>query len=240
ITQEQYDQMLAEAEALKATVRADRAALDNAGINLDYCLIRAPLAGRTGRLLVHQGNIIKANSDSPLVVIHQVEPVYVRFTVPEQHLTGILTRFHEGALEVRAFLQDAEPKTGRVSFVDNAVDQSTGTIALKAVFANGDKLLWPGEFVNVSLVLRLIRDAVVVPTRAVQSGQEGEYVFVIRPDKTVESRPVAVGYVAGEQTVVQEGLQPGEVVVADGQLRLYPGAKVEETGEPGTEKAGGQ
>ena len=239
ITQQQYDDMLAESEALKATVRSDRAAVDNARLNFDYCFIRAPLAGRTGRLLVHQGNIIKAN-DIPLLVIHQIQPVYVRFTVPDQYLNQLLEYSRGGKLEVRAASTEdgQEINTGELSFVDNSVDQSTGTITLKALFPNANRLLWPGEFVNVSLVLKTIQGAVVLPSRAVQSGQNGDFVYIVGPDNTVESRPVTVSYSFKEQTVVEKGLDGGETVVTDGQLRLYPGAKIELTEGVGTGKAG--
>ena len=239
VTRSQYDQMFADAEALKATVRADRADLEDARLSLGYCQIHSPLAGRTGRLLVHQGNIVKANSDNPLLVIHQIEPVFVRFTIPEQYLTEILAAGGQGKLQVSAVVpgQENAPRTGTLDFVDNVVDESTGTIALKAVFPNQDRLLWPGQFINVSLVLRQIENAVVAPSQAVQTGQDGEFVFVVGADGTVQSRPVEVTYSHGQQSVIGRGLESGETVVTDGHLRLYPGARVDIKAGLGTTEA---
>ncbi|MFH1069047.1 MAG: efflux RND transporter periplasmic adaptor subunit [Candidatus Glassbacteria bacterium] len=229
VTRQQYDQMAADAESQKATVMADRANLETAGLNLGYCLIRSPLEGRTGQLLIHQGNIVKANSDNPLVVLHQIEPVYIRFTISEQYLTEVLETSRQGKLTVSAVVPGEEnaPRSGTLDFVDNLVDESTGTITLKASFTNHDRLLWPGQFVNVALALRQIENAVVAPTRAVQTGQEGEFVFVVRPDSTVESRPVKVSYSHAQVSVIEQGLEGGETVVTDGHLRLFPGARIE-------------
>jgi multidrug efflux system membrane fusion protein len=225
VTREQYDQVKANAEALASTVKASEAAVENAALQLSWCTITAPIDGRTGGLLVHEGNLVKANDDKPLVVINQLKPVFVTFSTPEASLAD-LQRQRE--LEVKAAAPgNAAPKSGRLTFIDNAVDPTTGTITSKATFPNVDETLWPGEFVNVTVVLRTESGAVVVPSPAVQTGQNGSYVYVIKPDETVESRTVAVERTQGTLTVVAKGLAPGEQVVTDGQLRLAPGARVE-------------
>ncbi|MCG3163761.1 MAG: Multidrug resistance protein MdtA [Acidobacteria bacterium] len=241
-TREQADQSRTNAEALAATVRADQAAVasfeeamraDNAAIanaklQLGYCSISSPIDGRTGSLMVHQGNVVKAN-DVPLVTINQVNPIYVTFSVPEKELSEIRKYRAMGKLKVEAVIANDEqhPAEGALSFVDNTVDNTTGTIRLKATFDNKERKLWPGQFVNVSLTLTSQPNAVVAPTQAVQTGQSGQYVFVVKPDLTVEARPVVVGRALDGKTVIEQGLQPGEKVVIDGQLRLTPGAKVQ-------------
>jgi membrane fusion protein, multidrug efflux system len=243
VAHEQYDQILTTVTALEATIRADQAAVDNAKLQLAYCFIRSPIDGRTGNLLVHQGNIVKANDTTPLgprssgsesvsvplVTINQLSPIYVAFSVPEQHLQGIKKYMAAGKLQVDAIIphDEGQPTHGELTFIDNAVDSATGTIQLKATFPNQDKALWPEQFVNVVLTLAMQTNAVVVPSQAVQTGQSGPYVFVVQSDLTVESRPVVVDRESGAETVVKEGLEPGEQVVTDGQLRLSPGAKVE-------------
>ena len=230
VTQEQYDQALASKASLGATVQADEAAVKNARLQLSYCYIYAPIAGRTGDLLVDAGNLIKANDDHPMVVIHQVRPIEVSFSVPEEYLSQIRARRSSSPLKVTAGPDQEKSATaaeGRLVFVNNTVDTATGTVLLKASFTNEDGSLWPGQFVNVSLTLGEQADAVVIPSRAVQSGQQGLYVFVVRDDRTVESRPVVVSRALGEETVIEEGVSPGETVVTDGQLRLAPGARVE-------------
>jgi multidrug efflux system membrane fusion protein len=242
VAKQQYDQFRTNAEALQATVRADRAAVENAEaavladraavenakIQLGYCSIRSPIDGRTGSLLIQQGNIIKAE-DINLVVINQIIPIYVAFSVPEQFLPEIKKYMTSGKLKVEAILpmNEERPESGVITFVDNAVDNSTGTIRLKGTFANNEKRLWPGQFVNVVLTLTTEPNAIVVPSQAIQTGQEGQYVFVVKQDLTVESRPVVVGRTVNSETVVQKGLNADEKVVTDGQLRLYPGAQVE-------------
>lgn len=228
VSKEQYDSFRTNAEALAAAVLADKAAIEQAKIDLDYCSIRSPMEGRTGSLLVYPGNIVKAN-EAILVVINQVTPIYVSFSVPEQNLAEIKQRMAAGNLAVEAVVPDAElhPVPGTLTFVDNAVDNTTGTIRLKATFANTERRLWPGQFVNVVLRLTWRPNAIVVPSQAVQTGQSGQYVFVIKPDMTAESRPVVVGSTVGGETVIEKGLQPAEQVVTDGQLRLAPGTKVE-------------
>jgi multidrug efflux system membrane fusion protein len=195
---------------------------------LGYCSIRSPIDGRTGSLSVKQGNIIKAD-DITLVVINQITPIDVSFSVPEQFLPEIRKHMASKKLQVEASSPQSEerPEKGTITFFDNAVDSSTGTIRLKGTFANRERKLWPGQFVNAVLTLAEEPDVIVVPSQAIQTGQEGPYVFVVKPDSTVESRPVVAGRAINGETVVQKGLQADERVVTDGQLRLYPGARVE-------------
>ncbi len=228
IAQQQYDQVRTNAQALEATVNADRAAVDNARVQLGYCTIRSPLDGRVGSYLVNAGNLVRANDTNAMVVINQVNPIYVGFSVPQQYLTEIKDRMAAGELKVRAVLPEdgSAFEEGRLSFVDNAVDRATATIQLKGTFANRDRRLWPGQFVNVVLVLGTRENVVVVPSQAVQSGQGTQYVYVVKPDLSVEYRPVSVGMSQNGESVIEKGLQPGEKVVTDGQLRLAPGIKV--------------
>jgi len=229
VAQQQYDQIQTNAAALEATVLADKAAVENAKLQLSYCFIHFPIDGRTGSLLSHQGDMIKANADNPMVVINQIQPIYVTFSIPEQHLQQIKRYMAEGKLKGEAIIPGDEnsPVQGIVTFVDNTVDTSTGTIKLKGTFENKGKRLWPGQFINVVLTLTTQLDAIVVPSQAVQTGQQGLYVFVVKSDLTVESRPVVTGRNLDGEVVIEKGLEPGEQVVTDGQLRLVPGAKVE-------------
>jgi multidrug efflux system membrane fusion protein len=242
ISKEQYDQFYTNAGALEAAVRADQAAVEHAKIQLEYCSIRSPLAGRTGKLLVHVGNVVKAN-DTALLEINQISPLYVNFSVPEQYLREIKEYEARGKLKVEATPpQDAaRPEQGLLTFFNNTVDSTTGSILLRATFQNSQKRLWPGQFVNVVLRLTSQPNAVVAPAQAVQTGQAGHYVFVVDSNLNVDSRPVVVGQTIGGETVIDQGLRPGDKVVTDGQLRLFPGAKVEvrkdltpdEVGTPG-------
>ena len=231
-TREQVDQITANAAAIEATLGADRAAVESAKVQLTYATITAPSAGRTGALMVHEGNLVRANDTTPLVVINQVAPIYVTFGIPEAQLPDLKRYMRQGSLhvEARAPTDPGPASTGRITFVDNAVDQTTGTIKIKGTFSNADHRLWPGQFVNVVLTLTTQPNAVVVPSQAVQTGQTGQYVFVVKPDLTVESRPIVADRVVGAETVVKAGLTPGEKVVTDGQLRLVPGARVAERG----------
>jgi multidrug efflux system membrane fusion protein len=233
VTSQAYDQTIANADALKATVAADRAAVQSARVNLDYCTVRAPIAGRTGNLLIKLGNVIKAE-DQPVVTINQIMPINVSFSVPEEYLADIRRYAADGTLDVEAaFPDEKEPNfKGELSFINNTVDGSTGTILLKATFPNPEKVLWPGQFVNVILRLATSRSAVVVPSQAVQRGQQGDYVFVVKPDMSVESRTVKLGQRIDRETVIRKGIEAGERVVTDGQLRLFPGAKVALMNQP--------
>jgi multidrug efflux system membrane fusion protein len=228
VAQQQYEKFRTDSDALEATVLADKAAVENAKIQLGYCSIYSPIDGRTGSLIVQQGNIIKAE-DISLVVINQIIPIYVAFSIPEQFLSEIKKYMALGKLQVEAIvpLNDERPERGVITFIDNTVDSNTGTIRLKGTFANRERKLWPGQFVNVVLTTTTEPNAIVVPSQAIQTGQEGQYVFVVKQDLTVESRPVVVGRTVNGETVVQKGLRADEKVVTDGQLRLYPGAKVE-------------
>lgn len=218
-------------KSAEQTVQADEAAVESAKIQLGYTTIRSPIDGRTGSLQLHEGNVVRAGgtTDSTLLVINQIQPVYVSFTVPQQQLATIKRYMAEGPLELRAYpAGDPQPLRGTVTFVDNAVDQTTGTIRLKGTFGNEDRRLWPGQFANVELTLTTEPDAIVVPSQAVQSGQQGsQFVFVVKPDSTVDARRVTVKRVQGSEAIIGEGLRAGESVVIDGQPRLVAGAKVE-------------
>ncbi|HVH09253.1 MAG TPA: efflux RND transporter periplasmic adaptor subunit [Gemmatimonadales bacterium] len=231
VTKSDYDTKRAAAEALQATVRADSAAVANAALNLDWATIRAPISGRTGRLLVREGNLARANSPDPLVVINQIHPILVRFAVPEQNLPSV-QRYRRNRLPV--FVSPSKTDTvfteGVLTFVDNAVDTATGTVLLKAEFANRDNALWPGEFVSVRLQLYVEDSAVVVPAQAVMTGQQGTYLFVITPDGTARSQAVTVERSLGAYAVIAQGVRPGEQIVTDGQVRLVSGAPVEVKG----------
>lgn len=218
----------ASVDNVRAVIEADRAAVDSARLQLAYTTIRAPMDGRTGNILVQAGNVVKGNDDNPMVVISQVHPIYVSFAVPEQYLADIKRYRAEGSLIVEAYPDRAQPPArGAVTFVNSTVDPATGTIQLKATFANGDNVLWPGQFIDVVLTLTTKPGAVVVPTPAIQAGQQGPFVYVIKPDQTVEPRPVQPGLRLASETVVDSGLAGGERIVTDGQLRLAPGAKVD-------------
>ena len=229
VSQEQYDQAAANTAALEATVQADEAAVENAQIQLTYCAIRSPITGCAGEVFVDRGNLVKANdADHPLVVIRQIHPIYVGFSVPERYLPEIRKYSAASRLVVLAAPPSRPDGTvrGELAFVDNSVNSATGTILLKAVYDNAGQELWPGQFVNVTLQLASQTGAVVVPSQAVQSGQEGKYVFVMKPDHTVEYRPVSVARTVAGESVIAQGLKSGEQVVTDGQLRLFPGAAV--------------
>jgi membrane fusion protein, multidrug efflux system len=258
IAREQYDQIKATYDSLNATlsadeadvvgaeetvrvddaaiksaeqvVRADEAAVDNARLQLGYTLIRSPVDGRTGSLMLHEGNLVRAGgtNDSTLLVINQVQPIYASFTVPQQQLPAIKRYMAQGALSVEAVpTGETRPVTGTVTFIDNAVDPTTGTIRLKAQFANEERRLWPGQFVNVAMTLAIEPDVIVAPAAAVQTGQQGAYVFVVKPDSTVETRPVVVARNQGNDAIITKGLKAGEKVVTDGQPRLVQGSAVE-------------
>ena len=230
VATEEYDSARTAAEAAAAQALADQAAVEYAQLQLDYCAICSPLDGRTGYVMAHEGNLVKANDSTALVVVNQISPIYVSFAVPERNLAAIKASGNETEklkVEVTIPGDEARPLLGELTFIDNEVDRNTGTIRLKATVANEDKRLWPGQFVTVSLTLGVQPDALLVPSQAVQTGQAGQYLLVVKPDQTVESRPVTVGPTVGGQTVVETGVAAGEQVVTDGHLRLVPGAKVE-------------
>jgi membrane fusion protein, multidrug efflux system len=227
-THEQSDQMVSNAAALDATVAADRASLDNAKVQLAYATIAAPISGRTGALMVHAGNLVRAADTVPLVVINQVSPLYVSFGVPEAQLSELKRYMSHGSLGVQAAPPNDQgaPSTGRITFIDNTVDPTTGTIKVKGTFPNADHRLWPGQFVNVTVRLTMEADATVVPAAAVQTGQQGSYVFVVKNDKTVDMRTVQVERVTNSEAVIRDGVTPGETIVTDGQLLLVPGSRI--------------
>jgi multidrug efflux system membrane fusion protein len=227
VTKEQYDLVVANVEALRATVVADQAAVDNARLQVGYCTITSPVAARTGNLRVKAGNLVKANDDNPLVTLNQTRPIDVAFSVPARLLPAIKQR-GEGRILVTAAIPEssAAPSRGTLSFIDNTVDTATGTILLKATFPNQDETLWPGEFVAVVVTLGEEPDRVVAPSPAVQNGQQGTYVFVVQDDATVEMRPVEVVRMDEVDAVIAKGLAAGETVVTDGQLRLVPKSRV--------------
>jgi multidrug efflux system membrane fusion protein len=232
-TTEQVETNRTAAAALEATVEADKAAVENTKIQLQFATIASPIAGRTGALMVHEGNLVQPTDVKPLVVINQVAPIYVSFAIPESRLPELKHFLSLGTLSV-----DAKPPNdtgatsrGHVTFVDNSVDQTTGTIRIKATFTNEDRRLWPGQFVNVIVALTKDPSAVVVPTAAVQVGQRGQYAYVVKADHSVEYRPVVVERNSGDETVIKEGLKPAETVVTDGHLRLVAGSHVSIKGE---------
>ncbi len=227
ISTDAYEQVRTNADTAAATVAADAAAIESAKLSLDYCTIRSPVTGYAGRILIQQGNLVKANDTNPLVTINQVVPIYVSFSVPEQNIAEIRTYRSEGVLRVEAgFANSRELTSGTLASIDNTADAATGTIRLRAEFANLDKALWPGQFVNVRVTLYEQKDAIVVPSAALENGPNGQYVFVVKPDLTVELREVKVARTDGEDTIVASGLKPGESIVTAGQLRLAPGVRV--------------
>lgn len=241
MSREQTEQVRTSADASSQAVAADRAAIesaqaqmaatqasiDNMKVQVGYTQIHSPIDGRTGNLMVKQGNVVTANA-TDLMTITQVQPIYATFSVPESFLAQIKGFMDQGKLKVEATPQDTEAlrEVGVLTFIDNMVDANTGTIKMKGTFANGDRKLWPGQFVKVKLRLTTSQNALVVPNQAVQNGQDGQFVYVVKPDKTVEFRPVVTGARLDQELVVQKGLQPGETVVTEGQLRLAPGTKV--------------
>lgn len=219
---------LAAINSAQASVVSDRSAIETAKLNLSYCYIRSPIDGRAGSLLLQAGNLVKANDTTALVNINQLQPVYVTFSAPEQLLPEIRRYNAQHTLTVRGtgVANGAVTATGQLSFIDNTVDSTTGTIKLKATFPNDDHALWPGQFITVVMTLRTLDHATVVPSEAIQSGQKGQFAFVVKPDQTVETRQVTVGQTIDNQIVVESGISPGETVVTDGQLRLFPGARI--------------
>lgn len=242
ISRSQHDQSLAASGALKASIRADMAAIesaraaiesdrvtiDRAKLDLTYCRIYAPESGRVGNLLVHQGNLVSANS-TPLVVVNRLEPIWVSFGVPEQNLAAIRRNSASRSLPVQASLDDqpGRASNGVLQVIDNTVDSNSGTIHLKAVFDNKDHVLWPGQFVQVTLTVDTRSNAILIPSEAVQPGAKGPMVYVVKPDQTVEPRNVTVGPNVGKKLLIETGVAAGENVVTDGQLRLFPGARIQ-------------
>jgi len=227
-SREQYDQAHAAAGAMRATLAADRAAIDNARLNFQYTVIRSPIDGRTGDLKSHIGDLIKPDADTPMVTITQIQPIYVDFSIPEKDLPEVQRNIAARELEVDAVFPSApqEAEHGVLSFVDNSVNTATGTILLKGLFQNENRRLWPGQFVNATLTLNRIPKAVLIPSQAIQTGQQGPFVFVVDGNMKVQPRPIVSGAIFNTETVIASGLSAGETVVTDGQLRLAPGATV--------------
>ena len=227
VTSQQYDQVRTTAAAAQATLAGSQAAVDQARLNLQYATIRAPITGRTGSLLLREGNLVRASAAEPLVKINRLRPILVRFAVPARNL-GLIQAHLGKEMVVRAEPSGGgDPSEGALSFVDNAVDTTTGTILLKGRFPNDDGSLWPGGFVNVRLQLYVEPDALVIPAAAVVSGQQGSFVFVIQPDSSASTKAVTVSRTAGDFAIISGDVQPGDQVVVDGQLRLRQGSKVQ-------------
>lgn len=234
VSKDAYAQFRTNAETAEAVAAASRAGLDNARLNVEYCTIRSPINGFAGKVLIQRGNLVKANDTAPLIVLNQVRPVYVNFAVPEQNLEAIRKYMARAPLAVSAGAPGAAraASVGKLVFVDNAVDATTGTIRLRAQFANQDLALWPGQFVNVGVTLYEQAAALVVPADSVQTGPQGQYVYVVAPDMTAELRPVTLDRIDGANAIIASGLKPGESIVTQGQLRLGPGAKVTVRAKP--------
>jgi multidrug efflux system membrane fusion protein len=214
-------------EGIRAALESDRAAVEQAKLNLSYCEIRSPISGRAGNVLLHPGNLVQANDDDPLVVINQIAPIFVTFGVPERYLGTIAQQQARRrlAVQVSANKDSSETSSGTLSVINNTVDSGTGTIRLKALFENRDNRLWPGQFVNAVLTMDT-QTAKLIPAEAVQAGQQGSFVYVVKSDQTVEPRPVTVGQTFEGRVIVEQGLTAGEIIVTDGQSRLFPGAKI--------------
>ena len=229
VSKEAYAQIRTNAATAEATAKASEAALDNAKLNLEYCTIHAPIEGYAGKIQIQMGNLVRANDVNSLVVINQVHPIYVNFAVPEQRLAEVREYMASGPLAVQTLApgSDRAAATGVLVFVDNAVDPSTGTIRLRARFPNKENALWPGQFVNVSVRLFEQADAIVIPSQAVQTGPEGQYVYVVDQDMVADVRKIAVQRTEGERAIVASGLAKGEQVVTQGQLRLGPKTRVQ-------------
>jgi membrane fusion protein, multidrug efflux system len=227
VAREQADQASANSASLDAVVKADEAEVESNRILVGYCSIYSPITGKVGKKLVDEGNIVSANV-TEIALINKVEPVFVSFAIPEKMLAQVKAASGSRRLKVKASIsgEETDPEKGELTFVDNAIDRTTGTITLKGTFANTRKRLWPGQYVDVILTLEDIPDAVTIPTGAIEQGPEGQYVYVVKMDGTVDMRPVVPGLALGEETMIARGLSAGETVVTDGQLRLVPGAKV--------------
>ncbi len=253
VSKEQAEQFKANADAYTATLNADRssietarsqvrqsqAALDNTKVQLSYCQLRSPIAGRTSSSIVTEGNLVTANDSTPLVTINQVSPIYVTFTVPEKYLPDVQKYASSANLKVAAQLDANTSRIGSLSAFDNQVSQATGTLQLKASFLNDDNLLWPGRFVNIVLTLTNQPDAIVVPSQAVQTSQQGQFIYVVKADQTVEMRKIVLDRTIGDEAVIASGLGAGETVITDGQLRVTPGAKVQITANSSGNSNGG-
>jgi multidrug efflux system membrane fusion protein len=241
VSREQFDQATTNLAALNAQIKADQAAVEAARLQVNYCYIKAPITGRTGSLLAFKGNMIKANDDNKnMVVINQIQPIYCSFALPEQNLADLKKYSVAGKVKIKAFIgkEQEHPEEGEVSFIDNTVDKATGTILVKGIFHNKTKRLWPGQFVKIKVDLTTRANTLLVPTQAVQTGLEGQYVFMVKADQKAEIRPVVIGQSLDGKTVIEKGVKAGEVVVTDGQFQLVSGTKVQiKKGPEGKEAA---
>jgi multidrug efflux system membrane fusion protein len=213
-------------KTLEATVAADQAAIASAELNLDYATIKAPIAGKTGNISLKPGSIIKANDTLTLVTIAQITPIYVSFSIPQQYLRMIQEAMRQGPMKVRVMMRDNQVEEGLVSFIDNTVNTTTGTIQLKATFENKDHMLWPGEFVTVQIALQQLKHAIVVPTQALVTGQKGFYVYVVDGNGVAQRRLVTPGAVVDDETIIDEGLKSNETIITSGQMRVTDGSQV--------------
>jgi len=242
MSQQQVDTQKATVDQLEGTVRNDEAMVENAKLNLSYCHITAPVSGRIGLRLVDPGNIVHAADTNPMLVITQLQPITVLFTLPEDQLPEVAHHMRKSTLQVDAYSRDDQTKlaTGKLLTIDNQIDQTTGTGRLKAVFTNEDSSLWPNQFVNVHLLLQTQKNATVIPSAAVQRGPNGDFVYVVKPDKTVENRAVTVALTQGLVANISSGVNPNEIVVVDGQDKLQPGGHVEPHMQPAGSHGAGQ
>src|SRR5581483_862952 len=241
MSQQQVDTQKATADQFEGAVRSDQAAIDNAKLNLAYCHITAPIGGRVGIRLVDPGNMVHASDTNPMLVITQLQPVAVLFTLPEDQLPSVSQHMARGALQVDAYSRDDQTRlaTGQLLTIDNQIDQTTGTGRLKAIFDNHENSLWPNQFVNVRLLLEIRKNSTIVPAAAIQRGPQGSFVYAVKADKTVQVRPVTVAMTEGNSTAVSAGLSPGDIVVTDGQDKLQAGTKVEpRAGGTGANRSG--
>ncbi len=239
VSAEQADQAATRVATLTAAIKADQAAVDAARLELDYCSIRSPMNGRAGELQSHQGNLIKANADAPMVTIRRLHPLEVGFTVPGRNLSEILVQQTRGSLLVTAASPGAEPVPGTLSFIDNTVDPSTGVIRLKATFEGAAASLWPGQMVDVRLRVTELPERITIPAQAVQTGQEGAYLYVVKDDNTAALRQVTVALTVAGEAVIEGNLAEGERVVIDGQMQLADGVRVQERGKGGDQTKAG-
>jgi multidrug efflux system membrane fusion protein len=233
-------QMQSQVQAAQAQIAQSQAAVDNAKVQLTYCQINSPVDGKAGNLIVTEGNLVTANDQTPLVTVNSVSPIYANFSVPEKYLQQIQKYEAAGTIRVTAQVDAENKRTGTLSSLDNQVDQATGTVELKATFVNDDQLLYAGRFVTIVLNLTDQPDAVVVPSQAVQTSQQGQFVYVIKADQTAEMRKITLDRTVGDEAVISEGLQPGEMIIVDGQLRVSPGAKVQIAPDAPANAAGNQ
>ncbi len=241
IAQQQVDTQKSLVDQLDGQVRTDQAQIDNAKLQITYCHITAPFTGRVGLRQVDPGNIVHASDTNPMLILTQLQPIAVIFTLPEDQLPSVAQHMSKGTLEVDALSRDDQTKlgTGKLLTIDNQIDPTTGTAKLKAVFDNKDNQLWPNQFVNANLLLETRKGATVVPTAAILRGPQGTFVYAVKADKTVEARPVAVALTQGNLTAMASGLNPGDVVVTDGQDKLQTGSKIEPRNGPLTSPSGG-